>query len=105
MTRNHASGGESVSKPRSQPCRQRTADARRATPEPDGRGVPDPGPDPGRFCRSATADNSPARHPMIWVQAATHFWNGTQSLCPLPHWASGVFQNLSVLKYASGAFA
>ena len=37
-------------------------------------------------------------YPVIVVQAVTHFWNGTQSLLPLPHWASGVFQNLIDLK-------
>jgi hypothetical protein len=35
---------------------------------------------------------------MIAVQAETQSWNGTQSFLPLPHWASGVFQNLIVLK-------
>ena len=37
-------------------------------------------------------------HPVIEVQAVTQFWNGTQSFLPLPHCASGVFQNLIVLK-------
>ena len=37
-------------------------------------------------------------YPVIWVQAVTHFWNGTQSFWPLPHCASGVFQNLMVWK-------
>jgi hypothetical protein len=37
-------------------------------------------------------------YPVISVQAVTHFWNGTQSLLPLPHCGSGVFQNSIVLK-------
>ena len=39
-----------------------------------------------------------AGYPVIWVQALTHCWNGTQSSLPLPHCASGVFQNLMVWK-------
>ena len=46
-----------------------------------------------------------APYPVIWVQAFTHCTKGTQSDLPLSHWASGVFQNSMVLKYASGAFA
>ena len=45
------------------------------------------------------------RYPVICVQAFTQSWNGIQLLWPLPHCSSGVFQNLMVLKYASGALA
>ena len=37
-------------------------------------------------------------YPVIWVQAVCQSTNGTQSFLPLSHWASGVFQNLIVLK-------
>ena len=39
---------------------------------------------------------------MISVQALTHFWNGTQSFWPLPHCASGVFQNLMLVEVRVG---
>ena len=83
MTRNQASGGLSVSVARSQ--------ARRHS------GGGEPGRTRGGWVRSGSPGGSRG-HPVIWVQAVTHCWNGTQSFLPLPHWASGVFQNLIVLK-------
>ena len=96
MTRNQPSGGDSVRSPLSHERRHNTAetravrDADRVGPDPGGRA-----PDPGRL---AIADNGRAGYPVIWVQALTQSWNGTQLFWPLPHCASGVFQNLSVWK-------
>ena len=58
-----------------------------------------------RSAGSRSVPSGALRYPVIPVQAVTHCWNGTQSLLPLPHWASGVFQNSIVLKYDSGALA
>ena len=101
MTRNQASGGVSVSVARSQARRHSAAD------------------EPGRAAAGYAAraagralallavvvPSGAMSYPVIWVQALTHCWNGTQSFLPLPHCASGVFQNLIVWKYDSGAFA
>ena len=86
MTRNQASGGDSVRAARSHALRHSAAE-NRATPV------------GSRPCRaSSVTTEASGRQPVIWVQAVTHFWNGTQSLFPLSHCASGVFQNLMVLK-------
>jgi hypothetical protein len=86
MTRNHASGGVRVSVARSHPRRQSAAETR-ATPFPD------------RSVGSAVIGmRLCGRYPSICVQAVTQSWNGTQSLRPLSQVASGVFQNLIVLK-------
>jgi len=84
MTRNQASGGESVASPRSHGCRQRNLL------------IPAVGPAAlaGPFRTSTVADTQD----VICVQAVTHCWNGTQSCLPLSQVASGVFQNLIVLK-------
>jgi hypothetical protein len=87
MTRNHASGGVRVSVARSHARRQSAAEMR-ATPVPD------------RSAGSAVVDmrRCVCPYPSICVQAVTQSWNGTQSFLPLSHVASGVFQNLIVLK-------
>ena len=94
MTRNHASGGVSVSVARSHARRQSAAEMR-ATPVSE------------RSSKVAVAGHRGPLppYPIICVQALTQFWNGTQSFLPLSHVTSGVFQNLIVLKYASGSLA
>lgn len=86
MTRNQASGGESVRAALSQALRHSAAETR-ATPV-----------DSRPFRASAVTIQSSGRQPVICVQAVTQSWNGTQSFFPLSHCASGVFQNLMVLK-------
>ena len=100
MTRNQASGGLSVRVARSQARRHRAAETRAEGPAP---GVPPGGPAAGRPgagppCCAVVDAIRCCPYPVIWVQALTHCWNGTQSFLPLPHWASGVFQNLIVWK-------
>jgi|SRR6516162_7717180 len=100
MTKNQASGGESVKSPRSHERRHSIADTAPARPD-LGRAAPDP----LRLSGSAITDTPSPAYPMTCVHALTHSWNATQSLWPFPHWANGVFQNFSVWKYASGALA
>ncbi len=106
MTRNQASGGVSVSVARS----QAPAPQRRGDPGSRAAGLPRVRPQQGGPARGRPAERSwmpsgGCPYPVIWVQALTHCWNGTQSFLPLPHCASGVFQNLMVWKYDSGASA
>ena len=105
MTRNQASGGVSVSVARSQ--LRRHSDAEIRAPGPPARGVrpQQGGPARGRPAERSWMPSGGCPYPVIWVQALTHCWNGTQSFLPLPHCASGVFQNLMVWKYDSGASA
>ena len=104
MTKNQASGGERVKIALSQVRRHSIAEKALGA---DGRwrGCPGPCCGPGLPSRLTVADNGQDRQLMICVQAETQLWNGTQSDLPLPHWANGVFQNLIVLKYDSGASA
>jgi len=74
--RNHASGGVSVSAPRSQGRRHSTA--------------------PG--WRTDTALTATGRYPRICVQACCHWVNEAQLFFPFPHAGSGVFQNLIDVK-------
>ena len=82
MTTNQASGADSVVHPRSHEWRQKNRER----------------PAQARAGLSSSACSVADTQEVICVQAETQFWNGTQSLLPLPHWASGVFQNLIVLK-------
>ena len=86
MTTNQASGGDSVPSARSHGWRQRDREMLRLRPAPAGAGL--------NSVVSELADTQD----VICVHAETQSWNGTQSLLPLPHCASGVFQNLIVLK-------
>ena len=86
MTRNQASGGESVRAALSQALRHSAAETRAA---PVGRRPSGPLPLP--------LTDQPGQ-PVTCVHAVTHCWNGTQSGFPLSHCARGVFQNLIVLK-------
>ena len=74
MTRNHARGGESVARPRNQ--------GRRHSAAPD----------------RSLSEVVDIDYPVICVQACCHWVKFTQSLLPLSHVASGVFQNLMVAK-------
>ncbi len=86
MTRNQASGGDNVRVARSHGRRHSAAEAR-ATRVSDC---------PFRVATKDTRRAGP--QPVICVQAVSQSTNGTQSLLPLSHCASGVFQNLIVLK-------
>ena len=95
MTRNQASGGVSVRVARSQARRHSAAESRA---EPRRARWPAAGGPAVAVLRRGRRCHPVLPYPVIWVQAVTHCWNGTQSFLPLPHWASGVFQNLIVLK-------
>ena len=84
MTRNQVSVGESVKMARSHGRRQSAAETRAFFSL------------AGCSSSVVVAVKGRRAQPVTCVQASVHFWNGTQSFWPLPHCASGVFQNLIV---------